>query len=56
MYDAVLHNSRIAQKRSRVLVEIGVRPGECLLLTVLRPVNANDPERLSTILALGQAD
>ena len=56
MYDAVLHNSCIAQERSRVLEAVGVRPGEYLLLTVHRPANADNPARLATIVdALGQA-
>jgi UDP-GlcNAc3NAcA epimerase len=56
MYDAVLHNSRIAQERSHVLEKVGVQSGEYLLLTVHRPVNADAPARLGAILdTLGQA-
>jgi len=56
MYDAMLHNARVAQERSRALDAMRVRPGEYLLLTVHRPRNTDNLERLGAILgALGGA-
>lgn len=50
MRDAVLDFRAVAAARSTVLQRLGLEPGGYLLLTVHRPSNADDPDRLRTIL------
>jgi UDP-N-acetylglucosamine 2-epimerase len=49
MYDAALKHSDAARKR-RACEEFGMERGGYLLLTIHRPVNADDPDRLRRIL------
>ncbi len=51
MYDNCLHFHSIAEKNSHVLVEFGLQPGEYHLVTLHRPQNTDDPERLTRIFA-----
>ncbi|MEN6514104.1 UDP-N-acetylglucosamine 2-epimerase (non-hydrolyzing) [Methanoculleus sp.] len=56
MLDAMNHNRAIAEERSRILEDAGVRPGEYLVLTVHRPSNTDSKENMTAILgALGEA-
>ncbi len=56
MVDAMNYNRAIAGERSRILEDLGVRPGEYLVITVHRPSNTDDRENLAGILgALGEA-
>jgi len=57
MYDAILHNIEIAHKRSRILDELRVEPREYLLVTMHRPRNTDNADRLISILdALNQTE
>lgn len=49
MCDAALSHSKAAERRE-AWRDFGVERGEYLLLTIHRPVNADDPERLDRIL------
>ncbi len=51
MYDAVLHSSDIVDRKSRILSSLYLQPGSYLLVTIHRPGNTDDPQRLSNILA-----
>jgi UDP-GlcNAc3NAcA epimerase len=51
MYDAVLQFSEIAQMRSTILENLGIKPKEYLLATVHRPHNTDIPENLKSILS-----
>lgn len=55
MYDAVLHNARLAEERSHVLERLGLTPGGFALATIHRPRNTDDPTRLEGILGALQA-
>jgi UDP-N-acetylglucosamine 2-epimerase len=50
MYDAVLFNINIAEKRSTVLDRLALNLGSYLLATVHRAENTDDPARLAAIL------
>jgi UDP-N-acetylglucosamine 2-epimerase len=50
MYDAALHNAKLAERRSSILTDLELRSKGYLLATVHRPQNTNIPERLSSIL------
>ena len=50
MYDAVLQFSEIAQRRSTILEDLGIKPKEYLLATVHRPYNTDIPENMKSIL------
>jgi UDP-GlcNAc3NAcA epimerase len=50
MYDAVLHNIGIAEKRSNVLERLELQPKGYLLATVHRAENTDDPMRLAGIV------
>ena len=50
MYDALLHNIRIARKESKILTELGLTPGEYILATVHRAENTEGRERLESII------
>lgn len=50
MYDAILHNSAIAEQRSDVLARLGLASGSYALATVHRPYNTDNPQRLQSIL------
>lgn len=50
MYDAALYYGAKAERESRILERLGLRPREYLLATVHRAENTDDPERLGAIL------
>jgi UDP-GlcNAc3NAcA epimerase len=50
MYDAALYYGAKAERESRILDRLGLKPKEYLLATVHRAENTDDPERLGTIL------
>ena len=50
MYDAALYYGAKAERESRILERLGLRPKEYLLATVHRAENTDDPERLGAIL------
>jgi len=49
MYDALLHNIKIAEK-SKILEQFNIEPKDYLLITVHRQSNTDDAENLSNIL------
>ena len=51
MYDAALHNSQLAEEKSRILEILGLRPKGYLLATVHRPDNTDLPQNLRSIVA-----
>ena len=51
MYDAVLQFSEIAQRRSTILEDLGIKPKQYLLATVHRPYNTDISENLDSILS-----
>lgn len=54
MYDALLHNRLLAQRRMSILAQLGVEKKKYALATVHRAGNTDDPARLRSILdALG---
>ena len=56
MCDALKYNRTVAEERSRVLEDVGVRPGEYLVATVHRPSNTDSREHMAAIIdALGEA-
>lgn len=57
MYDAFIQNSEIARKTSNVLERLGVCRRKFALVTIHRPANTDDGERLSSIMqALNNVD
>ena len=50
MYDAALYYGAKAERESRILDRLGLKPKEYLLATVHRAENTDDPERLGAIL------
>jgi UDP-N-acetylglucosamine 2-epimerase len=50
MYDAVLHNVKLARQDSTILTDLGLAPQGFLLTTIHRPYNTDVPERLQNIL------
>jgi len=50
MLDSLKHNIRTAERKSRILSALRVRPKEYFLATIHRPLNTDDPKRLKTIL------
>lgn len=50
MYDAVLQYAELAERRSRILDELGLEKQGYALATVHRAENTDDPERLRAIL------
>jgi UDP-N-acetylglucosamine 2-epimerase len=50
MYDAVLHNVKLARQTSTILTELDLAPQGFILATVHRPYNTDVPERLQNIL------
>jgi UDP-N-acetylglucosamine 2-epimerase (non-hydrolysing) len=56
MVDAMHYNRAIAEERSGILEDVGVRSGEYLAITVHRPSNTDDRESMAAIVgALGEA-
>jgi UDP-N-acetylglucosamine 2-epimerase len=51
MYDALEHYSAMAASKSTVLSELSLSPGEYLLVTLHRPYNVDDPQKLTAVLA-----
>ena len=55
MYDAALQFASLARERSAALRELGLAPKAYALVTLHRPYNVDDPERLRQVLdALGR--
>ena len=52
MADVSLAFRDIAEERSRILEELGVEPGDYLLVTAHRAGNVDDPERLAALVEL----
>jgi UDP-N-acetylglucosamine 2-epimerase len=50
MYDSVLFNIHLAEKRSHILKQYNLKPKSYALATVHRAVNTDEPERLKSIL------
>ena len=48
--DAVLQNRELAAENSTILEELGLTPGEFVLLTAHRPGNVDDPDRFASLL------
>lgn len=55
MYDAVLHSTEMAQKRSTILKDLNLKPKGYLLATIHRPYNTDSPRVLQEILSAFQA-
>jgi UDP-GlcNAc3NAcA epimerase len=51
MYDAVLHFTEMAQKRSTILKDLDLKPKGYLLATIHRPYNTDSPRVLQEILS-----
>ena len=49
MYDSVLHNIKLAEKNSRILEELNLKPKSYALATVHRAENTDNPTRLKSI-------
>ena len=49
MYDNALYFSKIAEKKSTILNDCGVSPGNYVLATVHRDFNTDNPERIESI-------
>lgn len=49
MYDNALYFSKIAEKKSTVLQDLGVKAGEYVLATVHRNFNTDNPQRIGAI-------
>lgn len=50
MYDALLHNIKIARENSEILKELGLKPKNYLLATVHRAENTDNKEKLKNII------
>jgi UDP-N-acetylglucosamine 2-epimerase len=50
MYDALLHNVAVSERRVSVLDRLGVRPKEYVLATIHRAANTDDKARLQAIM------
>jgi UDP-GlcNAc3NAcA epimerase len=50
MYDALLHSLELARRRSQILDQLGLKRGGYALATVHRAANADNRERMSSIL------
>lgn len=51
MYDAALHNSKVAERKSGVLETVGLFPGRYVLATVHRSSNTDDGDNMRSIMA-----
>ena len=51
MYDNSMYFSTIAEEKTNILSQIGVKPNEFILTTIHRPNNTVAPERLTAILS-----
>ncbi|MBC7361726.1 MAG: UDP-N-acetylglucosamine 2-epimerase (non-hydrolyzing) [Candidatus Aminicenantes bacterium] len=57
MFDALMHFSKISEKKSKILVRLNLKPKEYYLATIHRAENTDNYERLKNILtALSQLD
>ncbi|MDX2245505.1 MAG: UDP-N-acetylglucosamine 2-epimerase (non-hydrolyzing) [Bacteroidia bacterium] len=50
MYDTVLHNRKIAEEKSTILADMGLKPGEYAIATLHRAENTSDATLLKGIL------
>lgn len=51
MYDAVLHYSEMAERKSNILKTLGIQTRQYVLVTVHRPSNTDDSDNLKNIMA-----
>jgi UDP-GlcNAc3NAcA epimerase len=51
MYDAVLHYQPLAEKRSKILTDLGIVPDEYVLCTLHRQENVDDDDKLGEIIS-----
>lgn len=51
MYDSLLHNVQLAEKRSEILQRLKLRPKGYALATLHRAENTDDPERLGSMFS-----
>ena len=50
MVDSLLHNIKIAETKSQIIDDLELTPNKYILLTLHRPYNVDDPEKLERIL------
>ena len=50
MFDALMHFSKISEKKSKILEKLSVEPKEYYLATIHRAENTDDPNRIKNIL------
>lgn len=50
MYDALVQHAPLAEKKSSILADLALRPGQYSLATVHRAANTDDPHRLADII------
>ncbi len=50
MFDNTLHFASVAEQRSRVIDELGLKKNDFLLATIHRPANTDDPAQLAALL------
>ena len=50
MFDALLHNKEIAEKKSTILEDLGLKHKQYLVATIHRPSNTDDRESLQSIV------
>ena len=51
MYDSILHNIKIAEKNSRILEKLDLRPKDYSLATIHRAENTDEPKKLKSIFS-----
>tara|TARA_B100000315_G_scaffold211859_1_gene208919 strand:+ start:474 stop:1538 length:1065 start_codon:yes stop_codon:yes gene_type:complete len=51
MYDAALHFADLAEKKSKILSSLNLKPKEYILATVHRQENTDDPDKLNNIFS-----
>ena len=51
MYDSVLHNIKLAEKKSHILERLNLKPKSYALATVHRAENTDEPKKLKSILS-----
>jgi UDP-N-acetylglucosamine 2-epimerase (non-hydrolysing) len=50
MVDALMHNTKIAEKKSHVITKLGLKEGDYYVATVHRPANTDDRNNLTAII------
>lgn len=51
MVDALMHNAKIAEKKSHIISQLGLKKGNYFVATVHRPANTDDRKNLTAIIA-----